>query len=59
MNIVLLIISDKGPNIIGQFFLFIQVIQVWADKFFTLDTDDVWMGVRLVSIISVTPIREP
>jgi len=41
------------------FFHFIQVIQVWVDNFFTLDTDDVWMGVRLVSIISVTPIREP
>ena len=23
---------------------FIQAIQVWVDNFFTLDTDDMWMG---------------
>jgi len=41
------------------FFHFIKAIQVWVDNFFTLDTDDVWMGIGLVSIISVASIREP
>ena len=41
------------------FFHFIQAIQVRIDNFLTLDTDDVWMRGRVVSIISVAPIREP
>ena len=41
------------------FFHFIQAIQVRVDNFFTVDTDDMWMGGRLVSIISVASIREP
>ena len=40
-------------------FYFIQAVQVRVDNFFTLDADNVGMGVRLVSIISVAPIREP
>lgn len=41
------------------FFHFIQAIQVRIDDIFTLDTDDVWMGVGPVSIIPVATIREP
>jgi hypothetical protein len=41
------------------FFHFIQAIQVRVDNFFTLDADNVWMGVGLVAVIAVAPIREP
>ena len=41
------------------FFQFFQAFQVWVDNFFTLYTDNMWMGGRLASIIAVTPIREP
>jgi hypothetical protein len=40
------------------FFHFIQAVQDRIDNFFTPDTDDVGMGSRFVSIVSVTPIRE-
>jgi hypothetical protein len=41
------------------FFHFIQAVQVRVDNFFTFDTDNVWMGVGLVAVIAVAPIREP
>jgi len=53
-------IQNFKVRLIGNLFLhFIQTIQARVDNFFTFDTNDVWMGIRFVSIISVTPIREP
>jgi hypothetical protein len=40
------------------FFHFIQAIQVRVDNFFTLDADNVWVGVGLVAVIAVAPVRE-
>ena len=40
-------------------FYFIQAVQVRVDNFFTLDANDVWMGIRPVAVISIAPVREP
>jgi len=37
----------------------IQTVQIQIEYLFALDTDDVRMGVRLIPIIPVAPIREP
>ena len=41
------------------FFHIIQTVQVRINIFFALYADNVWMGVGLVTIVSITSIREP
>jgi len=54
------VIQDFKVRFRGNFFLhIIETIEVRIDYFLALDTDDVWMGVGLVSVVSVAPIREP
>ena len=53
-------IQNFEIRLFGNLFLhFIQAIQIRVDYFFTPDTNDVRMGIRPVSIISIAPIREP
>jgi hypothetical protein len=40
-------------------FHLIEAVQIRIDDFFALDADDVRMGIRPVSIVSVAPVREP
>ena len=52
-------IQDFKVSLNGDLFLHIfKTIQVRIDDLLALYADDVWMGVGLIPVISITPIRE-